>query len=324
MSASEGANLPTSRYFRLERLGEGVYLAVATPGAGALGNAGILDLGGATLVFDTMMTLGAARDLRAAAQALTGRAPRYVVNSHFHLDHTMGNMVFDDATIIATERTAPLITEHTDPLLAALRERGEELDAQARAEAAAAPDPATRRDMEEQSSDYRALMREAGEARVRLPDLRFVSELRLVGQARDARLISWGGGHTPSDTVLYLPAERILFSGDLIFHRCHPSINYGDAGEWLRILGEMERMEIETLAPGHGEVATRAAIGEQRAYLETLLALALQAVEAGKSADEAAQTAIPALYRKWGFPSGFSQNMRVLYAYQRARIGADQ
>ncbi|MGH2486968.1 MAG: MBL fold metallo-hydrolase, partial [Ktedonobacterales bacterium] len=94
------------------------------PGTGALGNAGIIDLGGVTLVFDTMMTFAAARDLRAAAERLTGRAPRYVVNSHFHLDHTMGNAVFSDAVIIATSATTPLIQEHNAPFLEQLRTDG--------------------------------------------------------------------------------------------------------------------------------------------------------------------------------------------------------
>jgi glyoxylase-like metal-dependent hydrolase (beta-lactamase superfamily II) len=321
MTASESV-MPTSRYFRLEQLGEGIYFAIATPGTGAMGNAGIVDLGGATLIFDTMLTAQAARDLRSAAETLTGRAPRYVVNSHFHADHTIGNSVFDDATIIATTPTMSLITEHNDSMIRMLSERGEALNAQARAEAAATSDAAVRRDMEEQNDDFLALMRETPETRLRLPDITFDSRLTLHGARREARLITWGGGHTPSDAVLYLPTERILMSGDLIFYRCHASLNYGDPAEWLRILGEMERLDIATLAPGHGAVASGEAIAEQRAYLNALLAMALQAVEAEKSRDEAAATPIPAAYRDYGFASGFAENMRVLSDYQRARMSA--
>jgi len=313
------APLPTSRYFRLERLGEGIFFAIATPGSGSMGNAGILDLGAETLIFDTMLTAAAARDLRAAAERLTGRAPRYVVNSHFHGDHTIGNIVFDDATIIATAPTAALITNENDQFLRELREHGAELDAQARVEAAAASDPAVRRDIEEQSDDFAALAREAHTTRSRQPNITFESRLSIHGGRRDAQLISWGGGHTASDAVLYLPTERILFSGDLIFYRCHASIASGDPAEWLRILGEMERLDIAALAPGHGAVASRAAIAEQRAYLEALLGLALQAVEAGKTAEEAAKTSIPAAYRDYGFASGFAQTIQALTTYQRAR-----
>lgn len=319
---SPDMDLPTSPYFRLEQLGEGVYFAVATPGTGALGNAGIVNLGDETLVFDTLMTAQAARDLRAAAERLTGRAPRYVVNSHYHGDHTMGNVAFDDATIIATTATAPLISTENGSLLRMLRENGQEFDAQQRAEAAAATDAAVRRDIEEQSDDYRALMREANETRVRPPDITFQSRLTIHGSRRQAQLMSWGGGHTPSDAVLYLPTERILFAGDLIFYRSHASLNFGDPAEWLRILGEMDRLEVDTLAPGHGAVTTRAAIAEQRAYIEALLAIALQAAQAGKTAEAAAATPIPQAYTGFGFPSGFAENMRVLLNYQTDRMNA--
>jgi cyclase len=316
------AILPASRYFRLERLGEGIFFAIATPGSGSLGNAGILDLGGATLIFDTMLTAAAARDLRAAAERLTGRAPRYVVNSHFHGDHTIGNIVFDTATIIATTPTAKLLTNENDQFLRELREQGAELDAQARAEAAAASDPAVRRDIEQQSDDFAALMREAHETRSRQPDITFESRLTMHGAHREAQLISWGGGHTTSDAVLYLPTERILFAGDLIFYRCHASITSGDPAEWLRILGEMERLDIATVAPGHGAVASRTAIAEQRAYLEAMLALALQAIAANRTEAEIAAMPLPADYRDYGFASGFTQTVQALARYQRARTDA--
>lgn len=313
-------DLPTSPYFRLEQLGEGLYFAVAIPGTGSMGNAGIIDLGDETLVFDTMLTAQAARDLRAAAERLTGRAPRYVVNSHYHIDHTVGNVAFPEATIIATTPTAPLISAENEQFLRMLRESGQEFDAQQRATATAKSDPAVRRDIEEQSDDYLALIREVSQTRVRPPDVTFDSRLTIHGSRRQAQLICWGGGHTPSDAVLYLPTERVLFAGDLIFYRSHASFNFGDPGEWLRILEEMEQLEVETLAPGHGAVTSRVAIAEQRAYIEASLALALQAAQVGKTADEAAETPIPEAYNGYGFPSGFAENMRMLLEYQRDRM----
>lgn len=320
-------DMPVSRRFTLARVGDGVWAAIAIPGAGAMGNAGIIDLGGLTLIFDTMLSLAAAHDLRIAAERLTGRRARYVVNSHYHLDHTMGNTVFDDATIIATTATAPLITEHTDSLLKMMRTRGDALDAEARAEAAAAADPAARRDLEEQADDYLVLLRDAREARSRLPDLRFESRLTLHGDSRHAELITWGGGHTPSDAALYLPHERILFAGDLIFYRMHASMQFGDPVEWTRVLDEMDKLTIETLVPGHGQVTGHGAIAAQRGYLETLLDLGREAIAEGRNAEDVAATPPPEAYRDWGFPSGFGPNMTAVTKYLRERgvaSGADQ
>lgn len=318
------SNLPTSAFFRLEQLGEGIHHAVATPGSGSLGNASIIDLGDRTLIFDTMMTSAAARDLRAAAERLTGRAPRYVVNSHLHIDHTMGNGVFEEAVIIATTATAALIAAENEAFLRELREHGTEMDAKARAEAAAVSDPAVRLDMEQQNDDYLALLREASQTRSRPPDVTFESRLTIHGARRQAQLISWGGGHTPSDAVLYLPTERIMLTGDLIFYRCHASIDRGDPAEWLRILGEMERLDVATVAPGHGEVTSKSAFAEQRSYLEAMLARALQKVEAGETDEQIAATPLPAEYRDYGFASGFAQTLQALATYQRARTSGDE
>lgn len=104
-----GHALPESRYFRLEQLADGVYAAIVVPGTGAWGNAGIVELGDSTLVFDAFFTPQAARDLRAAAERLTDRPVACVVNSHHHWDHVNGNQVFAGADIIATSRTRELI-----------------------------------------------------------------------------------------------------------------------------------------------------------------------------------------------------------------------
>ena len=95
-----------SEHFDIESLAEGVYAAMASPSGAAYSNAGIIDLGDSTLVFDTFDAPQAGEDLKHAADALTGRPATYVINSHFHADHWLGNQAFDPQTpIIATHRT---------------------------------------------------------------------------------------------------------------------------------------------------------------------------------------------------------------------------
>src|SRR5512146_626102 len=114
-----------SPYFHVERIAEGIWAAIVERGTGAWGNAGIVALGDRTLVFDTFLTPAAARDLRAAAESLTGRAVSYVVNSHYHMDHIHGNAVFSDAHIIATEKTRERIATRGVELIAQAREQPE-------------------------------------------------------------------------------------------------------------------------------------------------------------------------------------------------------
>jgi hypothetical protein len=70
--------LPASEYFQLEQVAQGVYAAIVPEGSAAQGNAGIVDLGNRTLVFDTFCILQAARELREAAEQLTGRPVDYI------------------------------------------------------------------------------------------------------------------------------------------------------------------------------------------------------------------------------------------------------
>src|SRR5512143_1947328 len=91
-----------SDHFSLHQLTDGVYAAIATDGGAAISNAGIVDLGGRTLVYDTFMTPQAGRDLRLAATQLTGREPELVVNSHYHNDHIWGNQAFGPATLFVS------------------------------------------------------------------------------------------------------------------------------------------------------------------------------------------------------------------------------
>ncbi|MHB1393925.1 MAG: MBL fold metallo-hydrolase [Clostridia bacterium] len=92
-------------YFTVEELAVGVYAAIATEEGGALSNSGIIDLGDMTVVFDTFLSVDAARKLRKLAEDITGRKTAYVMNSHSHFDHILGNCAFDlDTQIIAAQK----------------------------------------------------------------------------------------------------------------------------------------------------------------------------------------------------------------------------
>ncbi|WP_079505169.1 MBL fold metallo-hydrolase [Mesobacillus jeotgali] len=92
-----------NQFFTCKEIKEGVYAAIVKDGQGALGNAGFVDLGEEVLIFDTFMIPQAASALRQTAEEQTGKKVKYVVNSHYHGDHTNGNVIFKDAVIISTE-----------------------------------------------------------------------------------------------------------------------------------------------------------------------------------------------------------------------------
>jgi len=207
--------------FRVEEVGPGAWAAIAIPDLGAVGNAGIVDLGDGALVFDTMVTPRAGRALRAHAERLVGPVG-HIVNSHWHGDHRMGNGAFDpDTPILATPRTRELIAtigverleatkragrEGYEPLLDDFRARG-------------------RTDEIELVEDF---LRELPQIEQRLPDETF-EERRDLGACEVA---TFGGGHTESDAFLLCRDAGILFAADLVVVRSHAWVGDGDVDSW--------------------------------------------------------------------------------------------
>jgi glyoxylase-like metal-dependent hydrolase (beta-lactamase superfamily II) len=229
---------------------------LALPDRGAVGNAGIVDLGGEALVFDTHFAPGAARELRAAAVELAGPV-RTVVNSHWHGDHVRGNGAFEGAAILATARTRELIATLGEERLRELREGG-----------LAEPIADLReRGLTEELTLLEELRDELPSFRQRLPDEEWDRE-RELGRAV---LRTWGGGHTDSDAVLWLPEERILFAADLMFVGTQPWVGHGHPERWLELLDRIDELGAAAIVPGHGPVADASATEPLRDYLRALL-----------------------------------------------------
>jgi len=90
-----------------------------------------------------------------------------------------------------------------------------------------------------------------------LPDLTFENEKSLDGATRKVQLKSKGKGHTESDLVLYLPEDKILYSGDLVFNNCHPYLGHGYPDEWKNWLNNILTLEVNTVVPGHGKLGDK-------------------------------------------------------------------
>lgn len=311
--------LPYSTHFDIKVLAEGVYAAIARENTGAASNAGFVDLGQRTLVFDTFLTPPAAAELLAAAIQLTGRPPAYVINSHYHGDHVRGNQVFGpEAIIIATHRTHELMATVGTEQLAWLKANGPAMYEDKKKQLAAEQDERKRREIEAELAYFRPLIESLPAVSLRLPQQTFEGRLVFRGSRRTAELITYGGGHTESDAILYLPDDRLAFLGDLLFVGSHPLLRQGDPDEWLRILGEIAQLDAGTFVGGHGPLGTIEDVRLIERYIPALQALAAEVVAAGGSSDDAAAQPIPepfAHLRDVMFT--FSSNMRFLH--QRAR-----
>lgn len=111
--------------------------------------------------------------------------------------------------------------------------------------------------------------------------------LHLGGQ--EIQLLYFHGGHTPGDSVAWLPKQRVLFSGDLVFaDRLLGVLPFGSASDWLASFDAMEKLEPKTIVPGHGRVCDLAqARRDTGDYLRLLISHMKQAVDKGAALQDA-------------------------------------
>jgi len=299
------------RHFRLERLADGVYAAVHADGGWMICNVGLVDLGERTLIYDTGLSPQAAVELRAAAVALTGRVPYYVVNSHYHNDHIRGNQVFDDGLLVSTAKTRGLIATRGPVSVEQDRKQAPEGIAETEA-LARSEDPLERNEAALFLPYWQAISASLPGLELRLPCLTFGDSLALHGSKRTARLLALAG-HTESDCVLFLPEEGVVFCGDLLFVRSHPYLASGDPDAWLSSLDKIVGLGAEVYLPGHGPVGGRRDLDRMELYIRTLMELAREIAAKGKTVDDAAKVPVPESFADWALPSHFEYNLRFLY-----------
>lgn len=302
-----------STHFDVTTLADGVFAAVNRPGGSAVSNAGIIDLGDDVLVFDSFMSLHAASDLAQEVEKRLRKPVRYVVNSHYHKDHTWGNQVFaPQATIISSRLTRELLLGSKVP---DIEKQAKELAAEIaklQAKASAERDDKAKRELMLTVGYYQALLDSYRELKITPPDLGIDKSLTIYGSKRKAELVVPGGGSTAGDLFLYLPEERILFSGDMVFSGMHPYLSESDPGRWRENLEGMQRLKVKRLVPGHGPVADSAGVAEMIEYLEGIQGLASRFHREKKTAEEFDLSQIPERFRGWAYSEIYKTNLKYV------------
>lgn len=227
----------------------GVWMA---QGASALGtpanrnfisNAAFVVTPEGVVVVDALGSPALARELLAAIARITPQPVRQVVVTHFHADHVYGLQVFKDAGAVITAQREGQVYLQSDA--AALRLQA------SRTELAPWVDANTRL----------------------VPADRWISEpTRFTLGGVDFLLLPAGPAHTPEDLVVYLPQQRVLLAGDLVFRGRIPFVGQADSGRWITALDRLIGFGAELIVPGHGPASTDAQADLQltRDYLQHL------------------------------------------------------
>ncbi len=272
-SRLSGKAAPSSIHFAFQEVADGAYAALANETGWAVGNAGVVDLGDTTLVFDTFSNHLAAMDLRQAAEAATGKPASIVINGHAHRDHVKGNQVFPDAAIVSPRKTAEAMTLNWKGRTERVRKEGLapiRQDINAEFDAWVSHPLTTEADRVPWESYRQSLLQGIEDYHLRLPTVSFETSLRFHGSGGDADALTFGGGHSASDALLHVPERSVAFLGDLLFIGFHPFLGDGDPEVYLRILDRIESLDAKTLVPGHGPVGTQKDLQTMRDYVAAL------------------------------------------------------
>ena len=305
---------PQSNHFTYHELAEGAWAAIVIPTGLAASNSGIVDLGDHTLIFDTTLSSASAAELRNVAESLTGRPVAYVLNSHWHQDHVFGNAIFSPETEIhATARTSEIMGEKIPNIIVEFKKHWPTQMKEWAESAKVAKDEVERLDYEDGVRFAQSIIDTFPRLELRLPDHIFTDRVEFKGTKRTVEFITFGGGHTDSDAFLHMPAEKIIFTGDLLATKFQPGMSSGHPHEWLKILAKIKTLDPIQLVPGHGELATLADVTLIERYINELLQMTKQNQLAGGTAESAAALQLPAFTEGWNNAEAFELNMKFLH-----------
>jgi len=253
--------LPLIRENAAIKVSDHVYV-IPDGNVGAVPNVGIVVGSRATLVIDTGLGLRNGQTVLREVAKVSKNAETYVVATHFHAEHTLGEAAFPSTAKIVRSR--------------AQQQDMDELGIQ--------PNFATR------SPGMAELVKDA---QFRRADEIFDKEKTLdLGGVR-ARLSWYGGTHTNGDTLIYIEGDNVLFAGDVIMNRRFLAFNAmmrSSVQAWINSLDKLAPLRPTRVVPSHGEMGDGSLIDTNRTYLRALQTRAAALKREGKTEDQAAET----------------------------------
>ena len=281
----------------LQEIGDGLYAYLQPDGGWGWSNAGLIVDGRGTLLVDTLYDLTLTERMLGEMRGAVPAAARIdtLVNTHANGDHCYGNGLVAGARIVASERTAAEMPELSPAAMAALVKQAPEMGVLG----------------EFFLSCFGAFDFEGIEQV--LPSETFSGELTLRVGAREVCLMEVGPAHTRGDTLALLPAERVLFTGDILFNGSHPIAWAGPVSNWIAACERILEMDVDVIVPGHGPLAEKDAVRELKAYLEYLYEQARERHAQGMNPLQASRSIALDRWADWGEQERLVVNVASIY-----------
>jgi len=281
----------------LHDLGLGSYAYLQPDGSWGWSNAGLITDGEDSLLVDTLFDLNLTREM---LQIMRDAVPQSenigtLVNTHANGDHTFGNQLVEGAAIIASAAGAEEMAELPPSALAEIMRNA-------------------------------GAMGEAGVFLKKLFDVFDFEGIELAAPTetfsgtttrkvgdKTIELHEVGPAHTKGDTLVYVPEDKTVFTGDILFIEGHPIMWAGPIANWVKACDLMLGWDVETIVPGHGPITDKTGVQAVRDYLTYIEAEARKRHAAGMSVMEAAQDIAFDDFSSWGDAERIAVNVDTLF-----------
>jgi len=286
----------------LHDLGGGLWAYLQPDGGWGWSNAGLIVDEDQSLLVDTLFDMRLTREMLHQMTTATGLKADdigTIVNTHANGDHTHGNGCCANAEIIASRASAAEMERVTPALMAHLVREGSRLG----------PGGAY-------FSEIFGSFDFAG-VEERRPTRTFSGELALEVGDKHVRLIEVGPAHTGGDVLVHAPADRTVFTGDILFIDSTPIMWAGPVGNWIAACDRILAMDVEAIVPGHGPITDKAGVRRVQDYLAFCDREARIRFDGGLSAREAAHDIALGDFSGWGDAERIAVNVDTLYREYR-------
>jgi cyclase len=282
----------------LHDLGRGCFAYLQPDGSWGWSNAGLVADGGETLLVDTLFDLPlTAQMLKTMRDAVpAARNIRKLINTHANGDHTFGNQLVEGAEIIACRECAEEYAEWAPSRFMALASEWKNLG----------EGGAFFHEVMGSRFDWRGLVDTP-------PTTVFDRTTEIAVGSKRLVLTHIGPAHTRGDVLVHLPADRVLYTGDLLFVGGHPVIWEGPIGNWIKACDYILGLDVDIIVPGHGPIVEKPAVRELKSYFEYITAEARRHFNNGIPSEIAAQKISLDRFASWLDPERMIINVAALY-----------
>lgn len=281
----------------LHDLGNGVYAYLQPDGSWGWSNAGLIVAGEKSLLVDTLFDLPLTQEMLDAMKAATRAAASIdlLVNTHSNGDHCFGNQLVSGAEIITSKACSEEMGEMSPQMLAQMLN--------------AAPGMG-------EAGEY--LLQILGKFKLdditlTLPNRTFEKRLDIKVGDKEVNLIEVGPAHTRGDVLVFVPSDRTIFTGDILFIDGTPIMWAGPIANWIQACDLMLNLDVEAVVPGHGPITDKRGVEAVKGYLEYIRSESRKRYDAGMTVSEAARDIALGDYESWGDAERIVVNVNTLY-----------